>query len=78
MLSTFRKSVTPQRDFDPSRVEDLLELKYFKDNGKWEKSCPFYLDETFIEVPAMCYTRYTHYMLEQTFNKAQSKKTTHK
>ena len=75
LLTTFRKSFVPQRDFDPSNVEDLQELKYFKDNGNWKKGCPFYLDETFLEVPAMCYVKYTHYMLDQTVSKSQSKKT---
>lgn len=73
MLATFRKSITPQRDFDPSKTEDLKELLYFKNNGKWKSGCPFFLDETFIEVPAMCYTKYTHYMLEQTLSKSARK-----
>lgn len=63
VLTTFRKNFAPRRDFNPSSVEDLQELKYFKDNGKWKSGCPFYLEDPFIEVPAMCYTKYTHYML---------------
>jgi hypothetical protein len=64
VLTTFRKSFSPRRDFDPSNIEDLQELKFFKDNGKWKSGCPFYLEDPFIEVPAMCYTKYTQYMLD--------------
>lgn len=42
-----------------------MELKYFKKNGKWEKGCPFYLHDPFIEVPGMCDSMYTTYMLEK-------------
>jgi hypothetical protein len=54
-----------RREFDPSSKEDLLELKYFKKNGKWKNGCPFYLEDPFIEVPAMCDSRYTDYMLSK-------------
>lgn len=65
VLTTFRKSFVQRRDFDPSNLEDLQELKYFRDNGKWKSGCPFYLEDPFIEVPAMCYNKYTHYMLDK-------------
>jgi len=64
-LKTFRRSYNPRREFDPSSKADLLELKYFKDNGKWKNGCPFYIEDPFIEVPAMCYYKYTEYMLSQ-------------
>jgi hypothetical protein len=54
-----------RREFNPSSKEDLLELRYFKKNGKWENGCPFYLEDPFIEVPAMCDSRYTDYMLSK-------------
>ena len=63
ILSTFRRAFAPRREFDPSSKQDLLELKYFKKNRKWKQGCPFYLEDPFIEVPAMCYHRYTEYML---------------
>lgn len=62
-LSTFRKSFAPRRDFDPSRKKDLLELKYFKNTGKWKNGCPFYVENPFIDVPAMCENKFTAYML---------------
>jgi hypothetical protein len=54
-----------RREFNPSSKEDLLELRYFKKNGKWENGCPFYLQDPFIEVPAMCDSIYTTYMLSK-------------
>ena len=74
-LSTFRKSFAQRREFDPSKIADLDELKYFKDNGKWRSGCPFHLDDPFIEVPAMCYSKYTDYMLAK-LPKKQSKVST--
>jgi hypothetical protein len=64
-LESFRRSINSRREFDPSKKEDLLELKYFNDNGKWKNGCPFYVEEPFIDVPAMCYFKYTDYMLSQ-------------
>lgn len=64
-LQTFRRALTPQRSFDPSKKEDLLELKYFNENGTWRNGCPFYVEEPFIEIPAMCYFKYTERMLSK-------------
>lgn len=64
-LQTFRRSFNQRREFNPASREDLIELKYFKDNGKWKNGCPFYVEDPFIEVPAMCYYKYTDYMLAQ-------------
>jgi hypothetical protein len=72
-LTTFRKNFAQRREFNPAKVADLTELKYFKDNGKWKSGCPFYLDDPFIEVPAMCESKFTAYMLQKMLNK-QSKK----
>ena len=50
-----------------------MELKYFKEHGSWKNGCPFYVEDPFIEVPAMCYYKYTEYMLGQM--KAPAKRT---
>jgi hypothetical protein len=63
LLTTFRRTFSPRREFNPASNEDLLELKYFKDNGKWKSGCPFFLEDPFIEVPAMCASKFTDYML---------------
>jgi hypothetical protein len=63
ILSTFRRAFNERREFDPSSRQDLIELKFFKEKGKWKQGCPFYLEDPFIEVPAMCDHKYTNYML---------------
>lgn len=63
LLTTFRRNFVQRRDFDPANLDDLKELKYFKDNGKWKGACPFYLEDPYVEVPAMCEGKFTNYML---------------
>ena len=53
-----------RRLFDASRKEDLHELKYFLENDKWEKGCPFYLEDPFEDIPSMCKDKFTRLMLE--------------
>jgi hypothetical protein len=64
-LQTFRRSFNPRKEFDPANKKDLLELKFFKKNGKWKNGCPFYLEDPFIEVPAMCESKFTNHMLDK-------------
>jgi hypothetical protein len=64
-LQTFRRAFSPRREFDPSNKQDLLELKFFKKHGRWQNGCPFHLEDPFIEVPAMCESKFTNYMLEK-------------
>jgi hypothetical protein len=56
--------VNDRRIFDPKRKEDLIELKYFLDNDKWKKGCPFYLEEAWDNIPSMCKDKYTRLMLK--------------
>jgi hypothetical protein len=64
-LSTFRRSFNLRREFNPSLKEDLMELKFYKQNGKWKNGCPFFLEDPFVEIPAMCENKFTNYMLEK-------------
>jgi hypothetical protein len=64
-LSTFRRSFNPRKEFDPANQKDLQEFKFFKKNGKWKNGCPFYLEDPFIDIPAMCENKFTNYMLEK-------------
>lgn len=73
LLNTFRRNFVQRRTFDPSKKEDLQELKFFKDNGKWNGACPFYLEDPYIEVPAMCDNKFTAYMLEKLLTKSSKK-----
>jgi hypothetical protein len=63
-LSTFRRSFNPRREFNPADKKDLLEFKHFKQKGKWKNGCPFYLEDPFVEIPAMCESKFTRYMLD--------------
>jgi hypothetical protein len=72
LLNTFRRTFSPRREFNPARNEDLIELKYFKDKGKWKSGCPFYLEDPFIDVPAMCASKFTDFMLERTIKTRKS------
>ncbi len=64
-LSTFRRSFNPRREFDPSSKKDLEEFKFFKKNGKWKNGCPFFLEDPFVEIPAMCESKFTNHMLDK-------------
>ena len=64
-LSTFRRSFNPRREFDPSNKTDLEEFKFFKKNGKWKNGCPFFLEDPFVEIPAMCESKFTNHMLDK-------------
>ena len=64
-LQTFRRSFNPRREFNPASKKDLLEFKIFKKTGKWKNGCPFYLEDPFIEIPAMCESKFTRHMLEK-------------
>ena len=65
ILNTLRRTQAERRQFDPSDRKDLLALKYFKNNGRWKGSCPFFLEDPYIDVPGMCYHIYSDYMLDR-------------
>lgn len=62
-LSILESSVKQRQRFDPSNKAHLAELKFFKVSGKWQHGCPFFLEEPFLEIPAMCYQRLTEHQL---------------
>lgn len=62
-LQTFHRSYGQRRTFNPAKKEDLLELKHFTETGKWKDGCPFYVEDPFIEIPAMCYFKCTQHLL---------------
>ena len=64
-LNSLSRSLNPRRSFNPANIEDLRELKYFKEKGNWRSGCPFYLEDPFVEIPAMCESKFTTYMLEK-------------
>jgi hypothetical protein len=52
-----------RREFDPSRYEDQIELKYFVENGKWRTACPFFAEYPWEDIPAMCLEKFARYTL---------------
>jgi hypothetical protein len=58
-------SVINRRLFDPAKDEDLAELKHFIDTNQWINNCPFYLEEYWDNIPAMCMHKYAHHMLSK-------------
>lgn len=63
MRYTKLTGVIDRRLFDPTKKEDLLELKYFMDTGKWYRGCPFYQEYPWEDIPAMCKDKYTAHQL---------------
>ena len=58
--------INHRRLFDPSKENDLRELHYFLKTSQWIDNCPFYLEEQWDNIPAMCMQKYTEYMLDRT------------
>lgn len=61
VLTTFN----PRRQFNPAKLEDLLEFRYFLENRQWRNNCPFYLEDRYEDIPNMCKDRYTKFMLSK-------------
>jgi hypothetical protein len=64
-VKTFRRTFSLRREFNPANTKDLHELKFFKENNKWKEGCPFYLEDPFVDIPSMCESKYTSYMLNK-------------
>lgn len=58
-------NVVQRRLFDPSKKEDLAQLKHYIDHNHWIGNCPFYLQEPWDNIPAMCMHKYAEYSLSQ-------------
>ena len=65
MVSGTLLKVRGRRFFDPTKPEDVAELKFFLEKSKWRNGCPFYLEESWEEIPAMCKDKYTRHILAQ-------------
>ena len=64
MRYTSLQATVSRRLFDPSSVDDLLELKHFIETNRWTAKCPFYLEDAYDNVPAMCLHKYAKHMLQ--------------
>ncbi len=65
MRYSLLNAVNTRRLFDPTRDEDLRELKHYIDTNQWISGCPFYLDEYWDNIPVMCMHKYAQHMLSQ-------------
>ena len=63
VLDTYTRTFNPRRTFNPASMQDLRELKHFVEHNSWKEACPFELEVPFLEIPLMCMTKYTAYML---------------
>jgi len=64
-ITILHKFAQRRRFFDPASREDLLEVKFFKNNTKWKTICPFYLEWPFPDIITMCDSKYSDYMLSK-------------
>ena len=64
-LNSLSRTCNPRRSFNPANIDDLRELKYFKEKGNWRSGCPFYLEDPYVDIPVMCDSKYTNFMLSK-------------
>jgi hypothetical protein len=55
--------VSKREYFDPANEQHLKQLAYFVKNGRWQNGCPFYLEQPYLEIPAMCSNRFLEHSL---------------
>ena len=55
-----------RRVFDPSKKEDLEELKHFLLTKSWKTVCPFYLEFPWESIPVMCLEKFAVQELSKT------------
>ena len=54
-----------RRLFDPSKREDVLELKHYVEHNKWNSFCPFFVEYPWEDVPTMCKDKFAAYQLSK-------------
>jgi hypothetical protein len=53
-----------KRFFEPSKKEDILEYKYFLEQGRWKTNCPFILEWPYLTVTDMIRSHLIEYYIE--------------
>ena len=64
MLSTLDTVVQQRRRFDAHNKADVEAFARFRKENKWEGGCPFFLEWPFLDISAMCLSKFTDAMLE--------------
>lgn len=42
-----------KRNFDPKSKADIKEFRYYLQNNRWEKGCPFNVEWPYVSIPDM-------------------------
>jgi hypothetical protein len=71
-ITTLHRFAQRRRYFDPSKREDLNELRFFKKHNKWKSGCPFYLEWPHADIGTMCDSMYSSYMLKKLQNEKEA------
>jgi len=53
-----------KRHFDPTSKADLAEYKYFLDNNRWTKNCPFILEWPHLTITDMIRTKLINHYID--------------
>jgi len=61
--SVLGKKIKARKEFDPSNLADVDELRYFLENKKWRVTCPFVSEGLHDDIFITCLTKYARYML---------------
>lgn len=64
-LSTLDAVVRERRKFDARNKADVEAFAKFRKHNKWENGCPFFLEWPFLDISAMCLSKFTDLMLAQ-------------
>jgi hypothetical protein len=59
------KLQNPKRKFDAANKEDLRVYKNFLENGTWGGTCPFELEQPYLEIPYMIAVKIAEKHLEK-------------
>lgn len=60
------RALRTRRQFDPTVSEDVAELRYYIENGRWRNGCPFMLEGTYVDIPYQCLFKWAKHSLMQT------------
>lgn len=59
--TTLSSALRLRRFFDPSKKDDVAELKFFVLHNKWKNGCPFFQEKIWSDIPTMCTKKYMEY-----------------
>jgi hypothetical protein len=57
-------NIYQRHQFDPSSKGDMIQVRRFLHNNKWEYGCPFILEWPYLDIPSMIKDKITNYTLK--------------